>query len=207
METTALTRKLFAAAPLALLVGVVALKFGWKGHPDMDWSIALPLWTVAHLAYVLGTLGLGVVLAVFWRTARACARSTAERAGVDVLGVVGVLGTIGMLGQMIFDLIVGFRAPNRAGMGVYSQQIHDFPGVRQIFYGFVPSLQLTALALLFVLVAWRRQAQWWQAIVFLAGSLAIATQVPVLMVCGGLLDAAALIAVSRPVVRQPVLAV
>ncbi|HWM06730.1 MAG TPA: hypothetical protein VNP92_30710, partial [Actinophytocola sp.] len=80
--------KAFVLAPLFLLAGVIAMKFGWRPNPDLDWDVALPLWTGAHLAYVIGNVAFGFVLATLWSWARDVARSPVERGGVHVLGTV-----------------------------------------------------------------------------------------------------------------------
>jgi hypothetical protein len=194
-------RRTFVAAPVLLLIGVVALKFGWKGHPDLDWPTALTVWTVAHGGYVLGNLGLGVVLAALWSRGRRAARTTPERIGVDVVGVAGVVGTVAILGQMVIDLIVGFRADSRAAMSPISKSIHDLPGFEAFFYGVVPMLGMAAIAVLLLQLAVRREVLAWAAVLYMAGSLTIATQVAWPMVLGGVAVAIALIAVSRPTAR------
>ena len=194
-------RRTFVAAPVFLLIGVVALKFGWKGHPDLAWPTAVTVWTVAHGGYVLGNLGLGVVLAALWVRARRAAKSTPERVGMDVVGVVGAVGTVSILGQMVIDLIVGFRADSRAGMSPISKSIHDLPGFQAFFYGFIPMLGMAAIAVLLLQLAVRREVPAWTAALYLVGSLTIATQVPWPMVLGGVMVAIALIGVSRPTAR------
>lgn len=192
------TRTAFLAAPLFLLVGVVAMKFGWKGNNGLDWTVALPLWTGAHLSYVLGYLFCGVVLVALWSRARRGARGRAERTGADVVAAVGAVGLVAMLGQMVIDLIVGFRAADRAGMAEISRSFHDIPGFETFFYGTIPALQLTATALLIVLLAVRREVPVWTAAVVVVGSVAIGTGVTALMVAGGLALCVALPATLRP---------
>jgi hypothetical protein len=181
----AVTRRAFLAAPVFLLIGVIAMKFGWKGNTDLDWGVALPLWTGAHAMYILGYLFFGIVLVDLWTRARTSARNGVERGAVNVLAVVGAVGLIAMLGQMVIDLVVGFRADSRADMSGISRSIHDIPGFDTFFYGAVPALQLTATALLILMLAFRRQVSVWPAVVFLGGSLCIATGVTALMVVGG----------------------
>ncbi|WP_162788532.1 hypothetical protein [Amycolatopsis albispora] len=194
----AVVKGAFAAGPVLLLAGVVAMKFGWKGNTGLDWGIALPLWTGAHLAYVVGYLAFGIVLAVFWARARQNARNPGERTLADVLGVAGLVGLIAIQGQMVIDLIVGFRAENRAGMSAISRSIHDLPGFDAFFYGAVPSLQLGAVALLVALLAFRRDVPWWAAGTFVIGAACIGTQVTALMVLGG-----AALCVALPAMREP----
>jgi len=194
-------RRTFVAAPVLLLIGVIGLKFGWKQHPDMAWPTALTVWTTAHAGYVLGNLGLGVVLAALWARGRRAARSTTERVGVDVVGVAGVVGQVAMTGQMVIDLIVGFRADSRAGMSPISKSIHNLPGFEAFFYGAIPTLGLAAIAVLLLQLAVRREVLRWAALLFLVGSLTIATQMTWPMVLGGVMVTIALIAVSRPTAR------
>jgi hypothetical protein len=189
------------AAPVFLLIGVIALKFGWKQHPDMAWPTALTVWTTAHAGYVLGDLGLGVVLVALWARGRRAARSTTERVGVDLVGVAGALGTVALLGQMVIDLIVGFRADSRAGMSPISKSIHDLPGFQAFFYGAIPMLGMAAIAVLLLQLAVRREVLLWAALLYLVASLTIATQVAWPMVLGGVGVTIALIAVSRPTAR------
>lgn len=191
---SAVTRSAFIAAPAFLLAGVCAMKFGWKPNRDLDWDIALPLWTGAHILYLLGYLAFGVVLADLWRRARTGEPS--RRIAVDVLAVVGTVGLVAMLGQMVIDLLVGFRAGERAEMSAISRSYHDIPGFDVFFYGAIPAMQLTATALLIVLLAVRRQVGVVPAVLFVAGSLAIATGVTAAMVAGG-----AALCVALPAMR------
>jgi hypothetical protein len=179
----AVTRSAFVAAPAFLLAGVCAMKFGWKPNRDLDWSVALPLWTGAHVLYLAGYLAFGVVLADLWRRARAGEPS--RRVAVDVLAVVGAVGLVAMLGQMVIDLLVGFRAGERAEMSAISRSYKDIPGFEVFFYGAVPAMQLTATALLIIVLAVRRQVGLVPALLFLVGSVAIATGSTVAMVAGG----------------------
>lgn len=170
------------------------MKFGWKPNPDLDWSIALPLWTGAHVLYLIGYLAFGVVLVDLWRRARVGEPS--RRVAVDVLAVVGAVGLVAMLGQMVIDLLVGFRARERAEMSAISRSYHDLPGFDVFFYGAVPAMQLTATALLIVLLAVRRHVGLVPAVLFVAGSLAIATGITAAMVAGG-----AALCVALPAMR------
>jgi hypothetical protein len=195
-----LVRRSFVVAPVALLAGVLAMKFGWKPNPGLDWGVALPLWTGAHLAYVLGYLAFGVVLVALWSWARGTARSVWEHRAVDAISVVGAVGLVAMLGQMVIDLIVGFTAQNRAAMSGISQSFHDLPGVDALFYGTIPAMQLTATALLIILLVARRAVDGWVAAVFVAGSLCIATGMTALMVLGGVALCAAMTTIAqRPI--------
>lgn len=184
-------------APVFLLVGVVAMKFGWKPNPDLDWDVAFPLWTGAHIAYLVGDVAFGFVLLTLWRWARDVARSRAERGAVHVLSVVGTVGLVAMIGQMVIDLLVGFEADSRAAMSAISDRYHDIPGVDQFFYGTIPALNLAAAALLIVLLALRRRIAVWPAALFFAGAVAIGTQLTALMVAGGVAVGVALYAVAR----------
>ena len=71
-------RTAFFAAPVFLPVGVLGVKFGWKPNPDLDWSLDLPLWTAAHLAYIIGNLAMLAVLAALSIWTRDAARHRAE---------------------------------------------------------------------------------------------------------------------------------
>jgi len=189
--------KAFVVAPVALMLGVLGMKFGWAPNRDLDWGVALPLWTGAHLAYIVGNLALGAVLVTLWSWARDSARSAGERAGVLALALVGAVGLVAMIGQMVIDLLVGFEAGSRAEMSAISDRYHDLPGFDAFFYGFVPALSLAAISLLVLWLAVRRQLAWWPALLFLAGSVAIGTQVTALMVVGGLGVGIALYAITR----------
>lgn len=195
---SAAIRAAFGAAPVFLLLGVLAMKFGWKPNPDLDWSLALPLWTGAHLAYIVGNLAFAVVLAALWSWARVSARARLERGAVDVLAVAGAIGLVAMIGQMVIDLVVGFRAGQRSEMSAISRSIHEIPGFDTFFYGTVPALHLAATAVLIVLLAVRRQLPAWTAAVFTVGSLCIGTGSTALMVTGG----AALCVVLPVIIRH-----
>ncbi|QWF81829.1 hypothetical protein [Amycolatopsis sp. CA-230715] len=179
-----MVRRSFLAAPALLLAGVLAMKFGWKGNDDLGWGLALPLWTVAHVLYVLGYLGFGVVLVSLWSRARKAAAGPLDRAGVETVSAVGGIGLIAMLGQMVIDLVVGFRAPDRAGMSAISKSIHDIPGFG-FFYGLVPALLFVAATLLIAFLAVHRRVPVWPAAVFAIGSFCVGTGVTALMIGGG----------------------
>jgi hypothetical protein len=199
-----MTRTAFLAAPLFLLLGVLGMKLGWKPNPDLDWTIALPLWTAAHLAYIIGNLAMLVVLASLWMWTKDAARHTAERVTVGVIAFAGLVGTIAMTGQMVIDLIVGFRAGARSEMSAISRSIHALPGFETFFYGAVPALGLTGVSLLALLAAARRQMPVWPAVAFLLASLSIGSGITILMIIGGLTSCVALPAMVRPVpLRAP----
>ncbi|GAA1971621.1 hypothetical protein GCM10009754_52390 [Amycolatopsis minnesotensis] len=183
------------AAPALLLAGVLAMKFGWKGNDDLGWGLALPLWTVAHLLYAVGYLAFGLVLCSLWSRARKAASGPLDRSGVGIVSVVGGAGLVAMLGQMVIDLVVGFRAPDRAGMSAISKSIHDIPGFG-LFYGFVPALSFVAATLLIAFLAVHRRIPVWPAAVFAVGSFCIGTGATALMVGGGLALCAALPALA-----------
>lgn len=197
--------KAFVVAPVALMLGVLAMKFGWAPDDGLDWDVALPLWTAAHVAYVVGYLALGAVLLTVWVWARDAARSAGERVGVHVTGVVAAVGLVAMLGQMVIDLLVGFEAGSRAEMSGIFDRYQDLPGFDAFFYGFVPALSLAGLSVLVLWLAVRGRVEWWPAVLFLAGSVAIGTRGTALMVAGGVAVGVALYAVGRP--RHGVLSV
>lgn len=168
-------------------------------NPDLDWTIALPLWTAAHLAYIIGNLAMLVVLASLWMWTKATARHTAERVTAGVLAFAGLVGTVAMTGQMVIDLIVGFRAGARSEMSAISRSIHGLPGFETFFYGAVPALGLAGVPPLALLAAARRQMPVWPAAAFLPASLSIGSGITVLMIIGGLTSCVALPATVRPV--------
>src|ERR1044072_1500668 len=155
--------KAFVLAPAFLLLGVLAMKFGWKANPDLDWSVAFPLWAGAHLAYIPGNGAFAFVLVTLWRWRREAARSSVERGAVHVLSALGAVGLVAMIGQMVIDLLVAFEADDRAGMSAISDRYHDLTGVYSFFYGAIPGMHLGATALLLVLLATHRRIAVWQA--------------------------------------------
>lgn len=191
MEST-VTRRLFLTAPALLLVGELLLKLGWKAWPGLSWGVALPVWIGAHLAFVLGYLAIGAVLATLWSWLHEAAGSRAERGIADALTVLGAVGVVAMTGQMVIDLIVGFRAGSRAAMSGISQSIHAIPGFEVFFYGLIPALSLAAPALLLVALAARRRVPAWTAVAFVTGSLCVATGITSLAIAGGLVICVAL---------------
>lgn len=191
-----MTRTAFIAAPLFLLLGVLGMKLGWKPNPDLDWTIALPLWTAAHLAYIIGNLAMLIVITHLWTRIR-----NTDRIAAAVIAVAGYVGTVAMTGQMTIDLIVGFRAGARSEMSAISRSIHELPGFEAFFYGAVPALGLAAVAILALIAAWRRQMPAWPAAAFLVGSVFIGTGITALMIIGGLTSCFALPAMVR---RAPV---
>jgi hypothetical protein len=192
-------RTAFIAAPLFLLLGVLGMKLGWKPNPDLDWTIALPLWTAAHLAYIIGNLAMLAVLATLWTWTKDAARHTAERVTVGVLAFAGLVGTVAMTGQMVIDLIVGFRAGARSEMSAISRSIQALPGFESFFYGAVPALGLAGVSLLALIAAAWRQMPVWPAVAFLLASLSIGSGITVLMIIGGLTSCVALPAMVRRV--------
>ncbi|MFC4855700.1 hypothetical protein [Actinophytocola glycyrrhizae] len=194
-----MVRTAFFAAPLFLLLGVLGMKLGWKPNPDLDWTVALPLWTAAHLAYIIGNLAMLVVLATLWTWTKDAARHTAERAAVAVVALAGLVGTVAMTGQMVIDLIVGFRAGARSEMSAISRSIQELPGVETFFYGAVPALGLAGVSVLALIAAARRQMPVWPAATFLVASLAIGSGITALMVIGGVTSCVALPAMVRRV--------
>ncbi|MCT2583735.1 hypothetical protein [Actinophytocola gossypii] len=189
--------KAFVVAPVALILGVLGMKFGWAPNDDLDWDVALPLWTAAHVAYVVGYLALGAVLLTVWVWARDAARSAGERVGVHVTGAVGAVGLVAVLGQMVIDLLVGFEAGSRAEMSAISDRYHDLPGFDAFFYGLVPALSLAGLSVLVLWLAARGRVDWWPALLFLAGTVGIGTQGTALIVAGGVAVGVALYVVGR----------
>jgi hypothetical protein len=189
--------KSFVIAPGFLLLGVLGMKFGWKPNPDLDWGVALPLWTAAHLAYVVGNVAFGFVLFRLWSWGRDGARSPLERGAVHVLGAVGAVGLVAMIGQLVVDLLVGFEAGSRADMSAISGRYHDIPGFDTFFYGAIPALHLAATSLLVVLLAVRGRVAVWPAALFFVGAVAIGTQLTALMVAGGLALCVALTVMAR----------
>lgn len=192
-------RTAFVAAPLFLLLGVLGMKLGWKPNPDLDWTIALPLWTAAHLAYIIGNLAMLAVLAALWTWTKDAARHAAERLAVGVIALAGLVGTVAMTGQMVIDLVVGFRAGARSEMRAISRSIQELPGFEAFFYGAVPALGLAGVALLALIAAARRQMPTWPAVAFLLASVSIGSGITALMVIGGLTSCVALPAMVRRV--------
>jgi hypothetical protein len=195
-------RTAFVTAPLFLLLGVLGMKLGWKPNPDLDWTIALPLWTAAHLAYIIGNLAMLVVIGALW--SRIGARRRGERIAVAAVAVMGVVGTIAMTGQMVIDVIVGFRAGARSEMSAISRSIHELPGFEAFFYGAVPALGLTGVAVLAVIAALRRQMPPWPAVAFFLGALLIGSGITAAMIIGGLTSCVAMPAMLRPGRDTPV---
>jgi hypothetical protein len=200
---TAHVRTAFVAAPAFLLLGVLGMKLGWKANPDLEWTVAFPLWTGAHLAYILGNLAMLVVLAALWALGREGARSSSARGAVTAVAAAGVIGTVAMTGQMVIDLIVGFRAGQRSEMSAISRSIHDLPGFEVFFYGLVPALGLAAVAVLALVAAFRRRVPVWTAAVFLVGSVCIGTGVTALMIAGGAAACVALPGMVRGSIPAP----
>lgn len=71
-----------------------------------------------------------------------------------------------MTGQMAIDLVVGFQAGTRGEMSAISRSIKELPGFETFFYGAVPALGLTGVAVPALVAAARRQMPWWPAVTF-----------------------------------------
>jgi hypothetical protein len=189
--------KAFLVAPVALMLGVLGLQVGYAPNRDLDWDVALPLWTGAHLAYLVGYGAIAFVVMAVWTWARDAARSPTERAAVHALAVVSSVGLVAMAGQMVIDLLVGFEAGSRAEMSAIFDRYQAIPGFEMFFYGVVPALSFAGLSLLIVWLAVRGRVGWWPALLFLAGTAAVGTQITALMIVGGVGVGIALYAITR----------
>ncbi|MFG1624135.1 hypothetical protein [Kribbella sp. NPDC049227] len=177
------------AAGLLVAYGIIRLIEGMDGShgPGLGW-------TAGHLLFLAGMLVFAVVLVL----ARG---ELIRRRGVGTAAVVvGLLGVAAFVRVILVDLMVGFRAEDRAGMSRISDEYDRWPGNLDIYEPLStvgPALFLVGLLALAVLLVLDRRLPVWSPILLAAGFAVITANLD-LMPLGGLLLGAAFASAVRP---------
>ncbi|MCX5198553.1 hypothetical protein OOK31_32495 [Streptomyces sp. NBC_00249] len=188
---TNLTRTAFFAAPLCMLAyGLVRLS-----DPDHGPGAA---WTAGHLALTASVLLFGAVFLGLYRMATVAAGGGpgGGRLSAAAATATGLAGVLAVTAQAVIDLVVGFRATDRAGMDQLFEQIQSQPGVQPAVYTVGPLLFYVGLLWLTVQLAAQRRIGAWRPALVLLGTAAPAVSLD-LIPLGALLFAAALTPLAR----------
>ncbi|WP_158973135.1 hypothetical protein [Streptomyces griseus] len=187
LHRTALTRTAFIAAPLCMLAyGSIRLS-----DPDHGPGLA---WTSGHVALVSGVLLFGAVFLGLLRLAEPT--TGAARASARVATLLGLVGVVAVTAQGVIDLVVGFRAGDRAGMERLFEDVQSHPGVMPAVYTVGPMLFYVGLLWLVIQLAVQRRIRVWRPALVVLGTATMAASLD-LMPLGGLLFAAALSPLGR----------
>ncbi|MFJ9740977.1 hypothetical protein [Streptomyces sp. NPDC101166] len=189
---TALTRTAFIAAPLCMLAyGTIRLS-----DPDHGPGLA---WTSGHIALIAGVLLFG---AIFLGLLRLSEPTTgAARLSARVATLVGLTGTVAVTAQGVIDLVVGFRATDRAGMERLFEDVQSHPGVMPAVYTVGPMLFYVGLLWMVIQLAVQHRISVWRPALVMLGTAAMAASLDLLPL-GGLLFAAALSPLGREVTSR-----
>lgn len=184
---TALTRTAFIAAPLCMLAyGTIRLS-----DPDHGPGLA---WTSGHIALVVGVLLFG---AIFLGLLRLSEPTTgAARLSARVAALLGLVGAMAVTAQGVIDLVVGFRAGDRAGMERLFEDIQSHPGVMPAVYTVGPMLFYVGLLWLVIQLAVQHRISVWRPALVVLGTATMAASLDLLPL-GGLLFAVALSPLGR----------
>ncbi|MFD8985475.1 hypothetical protein [Streptomyces sp. NPDC059564] len=158
---TALTRAAFATAP-ALILSYGAIRLTDPDHGPG------PVWTAGHLALAAAMLLFTVVFAGLLALARPDS-GRAGRLSAGAAAVLGVAGALAVTAQACIDLVVGFRAADRAGMERLFEQVQSYPGVVPALYSVGPLMFYVGLVWLLVQLSARRRVPLWSPLAAVAG--------------------------------------
>jgi hypothetical protein len=144
------TRTAFLAAPVLLgAYGVIRIIDGLDGSRGPG-----PAWTIGHLAFLAAMV---LFVPVFLAMRRMAGRGVFATAST----VAGLAGVAALFAQFTIDIVVGFLASDRAGMGELFDRVQAVPGVSPVVYVGGPILfYLGQLALVIQLAAGRRVRFW-----------------------------------------------
>lgn len=140
----------FITAPLLTLAyGVIRIIDGLDGERGP--GIA---WTVGHLAFIAA---LAMFVVTFLQMRKLAGRNLLATASA----VAGIVGIASLVAQFTIDIVIGFMAADRAGMGVLFDQVQSIPGVSAVVYDAVPFLfYVGQLAIVIQLAVMRRVKVW-----------------------------------------------
>jgi hypothetical protein len=153
------TRIAFLAAPILMLAyGVIRLFDGHRG-PGIGW-------TAGHLAYLAAAILFVPVCLGLRRIA-----VTGHRRTANAFCSAALLGLLAIAVQAAIDLVIGFRAADKAAMRVMDHQVQAHAGVTPAIYTVGPVLFYLGVVALVALLAVSRRAGFWTPFVMLAGTL------------------------------------
>ncbi|MEV7391339.1 MULTISPECIES: hypothetical protein [unclassified Streptomyces] len=186
---TVLMRTAFIAAPLCMLVyGTIRLS-----DPDHGPGLA---WTSGHIALIVGVSLFGAVFLGLLRLSKPT--TGAARLSAHVATLLGLVGVVAVITQGVIDLVVGFRADDRAGMDRLFEDIQSHPGVMPAVYTVGPMLFYVGLLWLTSQLAIQRRISVWRPALVVLGTATMAVSLDLLPL-GGLLFCAALSPLGRDV--------
>lgn len=181
--------KIIVAAPLLFVAyGIVRLIDGADGNHGPG-----PAWTIGHLFFLAGILLYGAVLTGLRRLI------TRRRAVATAAVTVGFVGVLAFVRVIVIDLIVGFRAADRAEMSRLGREYDRWPGdlgIYDLCYNFGPPLFLVGLLTLAILLATERRLPAWSPVLLVLGFVVITVNLDLMP-----LGAALLLAAVLPLVR------
>ncbi|MFJ9560694.1 hypothetical protein ACIRQQ_11705 [Streptomyces fuscichromogenes] len=190
---TAMTRTAFIAAPLCMLAyGAIRLS-----DPDHGPG---PAWTSGHVALITGVLLFGAVLPGLLRLSEPTAG--AARLSARTATLLGLVGVAAVTVQGVIDIVVGFRADDRAGMNRLYEEIQSHPGVLPAVYTVGPMLFYVGLLWLVVQLAVQGRIGAWRPVLVTLG-IAVAAAGLDLIPLSALLFCAALSPLGRDASASP----
>ncbi|MDJ0386262.1 hypothetical protein [Streptomyces sp. G-G2] len=170
-RSSALRRAAFIAAPLCMLAyGAIRLS-----DPDHGPG---PAWTGGHLALITGVLLFTAIFPGLLRLSEPTAGTARLSARAAV--VVGLLGVASVTAQGVIDLVVGFRADDKAGMTALFHDVQAYPGVLPVVYTVGPVLFYVGLLWLMVQLAVQRRIRVWRPALVLLGTGVMAASLDLL---------------------------
>jgi len=184
---TALTRAAFIAAPLCLLAyGAIRLS-----DPEHGPGLA---WTSGHLALTGGALLFGVIFLGLLRMSEPT--TGASRLSARIATSLGLVGVVALTAQAVIDLVVGFRADDKAGMRQLFENVQSHPGVMPAVYTVGPALFYVGILWLVIQLAVQRRITVWTPVLMVLGTATMAAGLDLLPLAG-LLYCAALSPLGR----------
>ncbi len=163
-------------APLALFTAwLIMWPFGGRHSPGLGW-------TLGHLAWCVGFVGLAVVVLEV--------RNRLQRIGGQPTRVPDTLAGLALFGlctgvmQMLVDLYAGWRSSTQAATSALADRMTDDPGVDLVLYTVGPLLVLVAMTALFTLLARARDLPWWIPVVVVLGIAALMSNETAVMPIG-----------------------
>ncbi|RZU17100.1 hypothetical protein EV567_3537 [Streptomyces sp. BK239] len=171
------------------------LAYGTIRLSDPDHGPGLA-WTSGHIALIAGVLLFGSIFLGLLRLSEPT--TGAARLSARVATSLGLVGAVAVTAQGVIDLVVGFRADDRAGMERLFEEVQSHPGVMPTVYTVGPMLFYVGLLWMVIQLAAQHRISVWRPALVVFGTAAMAASLDLLPV-GGLLFAAALSPLGRDV--------
>ncbi|MFK0294443.1 hypothetical protein ACIQU6_28785 [Streptomyces sp. NPDC090442] len=177
----------FIAGPLCMAAyGAIRLSDPTHG-PNLAWISG-------HIAMVAGVLLFGAIFLGLTRLSEPTTR--ASRVSARAAAFLGLAGVVSVTAQGVIDIVVGFRADDRAGMQRLFEGIQSQPGVMPAVYTVGPTLFSVGLVWLTVQLAVQRRIRAWRPALVVLGTATMLTSLD-LMPLGALFFCAALSPLGR----------